>query len=149
MEFPGWVAWMAADPVRGIPRHIKFRPSIAEVADYCSALYGEKRRENERAKALNAQLEERARLPSPDDFPDRRAAVVDKVLERLGPHFGIEQPADKAVSIPPLETVMAQYPGGPMAGLKLSEATLQTNAVQETFRRLREVQDEGDYSDPV
>lgn len=138
MEFPGWVAWMAADPLQGIPRHIKFRPSIAEVADYCSGLYGEKRLELERAKALNQQIDDRKRLPAPEDFPEHRERVVAKVVEQFGPKFGIEQSADRAVSIPPLETVLAKYPGGPMAGLKLSEAAQHTMAVQNFRKSLEE-----------
>lgn len=148
MQYPAWVAWYAADPLKGIPREIKFRPSIEEVASFCYRIYSEHMGAKERAKALNAQIDDRKRLPSPEDFPEHRAKVVEKVVEQFGPKFGIEQPADKAVSIPPIETVMAKYPGGALKGLKLSDAAQNTLGMQNWRKSMEEayadVEDDGD-----
>lgn len=145
-DYPAFVAYLACDPRQGLPSRHRFLPAIAEVKVFCEEVTRGRNQQQQQAQQIISQLAERKRLPGPSDFPEFREKVVEARLAQLGPKFGIETPAEKAVSIPPLETVMAKYPGGVMAGLKLSPETMKTMAVQETLARLRElaVADDGD-----
>lgn len=137
MCYPAYVAHLACHPVQGLPARHKWMPTIAEVKVFCDEMVRNRYAERRRAEAINHQLDERKRLPAPDEFPERREAVVARIQSMHGPRWGITQ--DRAVAEcheSPEETCMrvlgidaeafAKIPdrNGHVSGVQLSDEAL-------------------------
>ncbi len=105
MGYPEFVAWLASDPLRGLPAQSKFVPTISEVKAFCDAtvapLYEQSRQDN----ALRDQFRRRALPPPSDDAARERA--IENVIGRFGPGWGLDAEIISSVAVSPEDACMA------------------------------------------
>lgn len=102
--YPEFIAWLAGDPIRGLPAQTKFVPTIAEVKAFCDQAMGPVYEERRQRGIVAEQMRRRALPPPSDDAARERA--IENVVGRFGPGWGLDADRVREAAIDPKQACM-------------------------------------------